>query len=105
MSWLTDKEAMSPESIKARAFDYFTTFYGTEASRRVWAEIREHARDLPANTPEAAIAKLAVMDLLQEIKTSCGISDEEAIVSAEMGTKQFTKTDDTNETKELLETE
>lgn len=84
MSWFDTKEPLTFEQEQARKLDYFSTIYGTESSRRVFAEIRSHISGLKVSTPESAIAKLALLDLIESIKESCGVSDQLSVVNAEM---------------------
>jgi len=88
MSWFDTKNELTFDEEQARKFDYFTTFYGTESSRRVFAELRSHILNLAVTTPESAIAKLALLDLIESIKKSCGVSDQNNIVNAEMQTAE-----------------
>jgi len=87
MNWFESTEQfMTFEQEQARKFDYFKTFYGTEAARRVWAEVRQHIMSQEVTSPDSAIAKLAQIDLIESIKESCGISNQNSIVDAEMST-------------------
>ena len=84
MNWNEATGQLSFEQEQARKFDYFTTFYGNESARRVFAEIRTHIFAMEVTTPESAIAKLAQIDLIESIKESCGITDQLSVVNVEM---------------------
>jgi len=86
MDWFNTKDDLTFEQVQARKFAYFTTFYGTESARRVWADIRGHIIGLSVTTPESAIVKISLLDLVESIKESCGVSNQHGIVDAEMKT-------------------
>lgn len=100
MQWFEVKGQLDFEQEQARKFAYFTTFYGTEPARRVWADIRSHILGLEVTTPESAIAKLALLDLVESIKESCGISNQHSIVDVE--TSAAIKYEITPEKKNLV---
>ncbi len=86
MNWYEAKGQLTFEQEKDRKLDYFKTFYGSISARRVFADIRSHALEIEVATPDSAIQKLALLDLIESIKESCGVSDQGAIVDAEMQT-------------------
>lgn len=86
MSWHTKNvggvEHTAAEKAQ-RQIAYFKSFYATEDARKVSADIRRYIYDWVIETPEAAVAKCAMIDLYEYIRKSAGINDELLVITQE----------------------
>ena len=69
----------------ATKIDYFKTFYASDSGRKVLASIDDYARGIVVRTPETAVGKCMLLDLVEHIKTQAGFVYGVESIAAESG--------------------
>ena len=80
-----DKD-LTQEQELARRLDYYNTFYGTKAGRRVLLDMKRWVFDRFAGrqiTAEEALAMAVLIELYNVIRNKAGAGDDMAVIDAE----------------------
>lgn len=78
--------AANGEALKAKQLAYYNTFYASDESRAVLADLRRRCNSSGGMEP---VAILAIIEFLSYIRASCGIRSEKDVIDAEAETVSF----------------
>lgn len=84
MDWhQTKPENLTTEQRQQKYIDYYNTFYANVVGRKVLCDLKNFIEIATIDTPEMALAKLALLRFYDYIRESCGITDQFAVIEVE----------------------
>ncbi len=83
MSWHEKNIGLTATEKAQKQLAFYKSFYDTEDCRKVLVSIRRYIYDWMVETPEGAVAKVAMIELYEYIRKSSGVNDELLVITQE----------------------